>query len=86
MRHVARKILISLLVILPFSLCWVTTMAVPAYRIHPDNPPDIGSPVESETSGTEATALVLLGAGILSLAIRGRNQCRRTPAVSMKSL
>ena len=77
MRPVGRKTLIALLVILLFFLSWFTTMAVSAYRIHSDSPTGIDLPVPTETAGADTITLILLGAGILNLAIWGRNQCRR---------
>jgi len=76
MRHVGRKILIASLVILPFFLCWVTTIAVPAYRVQLDTPRGTDFPVNTEAFAFEPMTLILLGAGLLNLAIWGRNHCR----------
>jgi hypothetical protein len=76
MRHFGRKILITSLVILPFFLCWVTTMAVPAYLTHLDTPPGTDFPANTDASVFEPMTLILLGAGLLNLAIWGRNHCR----------
>lgn len=77
MRHVARKILIVLLVVLPIFLSWVTTTAVPAYRIDSDGPSRINTPANTEDTGANPITLILLGTGLLNLAIWGRNQCRK---------
>ena len=86
MKHVGRKILITSLVILPLFLCWVTTMAVPAYRIHLDTPQTTGIPVNTEASAFEPMTLILLGAGLLNLAIWGRNHYRNGSAKSGESV
>lgn len=77
MRRVARKILIVLLVVLPVFLSWVTTTAVPAYRIDSDGPSGTNPPASTEDTRANPVTLILLGAGLLNLAIWGRNQCRK---------
>ena len=77
MRRIARKILIVLLVVLPVYLSWVTTTAVPAYRIDQYDPSSINIPANMEDTGSNPVTLILLGTGLLNLAIWGRNQCRK---------
>jgi hypothetical protein len=86
MRRAGRNILWAVLVILPFFLSWVTTMAIPANRVHPESPTGIPHPVNTEAVGEAAAAenisLILLGAGILNLAMWGRSRWRRASAKS----
>ena len=86
MRRAGRNVLWAVLVILPFFLSWVTTMAIPANRVHPEPPTGITPPVNTEAVGEAAAAenisLILLGAGIMNLAMWGRSHWRRASAKS----
>lgn len=77
MRRVGRKILVVFLGILPSIFCWVTAAAVPAYWVQSGSSTGTGVPVNTEVIDPDHISLILLGVGILNLAVWGRNLCRR---------